>query len=523
MARILAKALNCEKGRGASPCLECSACTEIAAGTALDVVEIDAASNRRIDDIRELRESVRYRPARDAHKVFIIDEAHQITTDAFNALLKTLEEPPEWVVFVLCTTEPQSIPITIQSRCQSFQFRTVEIEDVIGLTQRICEKEGVEADIDALTAIALAGDGSIRDSLSTLDQAIASCGKKLEAGAVRDLLGAIPAELMNQIVAALAACSPQGMLDVVEQLFSEGRNAQHFIGELTRYFRNVLVLKVAGAETRLVTVGPEERSRSSVAAEQFSAEDLTRYLKVLLELYDELQSASQERFRLEMGLMRMAYAGRLRPIEEAIAALGSATPASGGPPPAPVAQTLPRATPSSSAQPRTAPQASARSTPAPGARPAAKPAQPAPPAAEPPRNSAPKTEGDLRSKLTAALRDAGELFVADALQHSLVVESAEGVEIRPSAEDRTSLEFGMGALDAALPKTLGRPARAKLGADLSDAEASTSAPPAPAEEAAAPDQSEAAQRALADADVQAFQQRFTGRVREVRNLKEHSQ
>jgi DNA polymerase-3 subunit gamma/tau len=186
MARILAKALNCEKGPNATPCQQCSSCQEIAAGNSMDLVEIDAASNRRIDDIRELRENVRYRPVRDRHKVFIIDEAHQITADAFNALLKTLEEPPEWVVFILCTTEPQQFPATIVSRCQSFPFRTVEMEDVVGRMQFICEQEGVQAEPDALVAIALSGDGSIRDSLSTLDQAIASFGKKLEAGPVRD-------------------------------------------------------------------------------------------------------------------------------------------------------------------------------------------------------------------------------------------------------------------------------------------------------------------------------------------------
>ena len=189
---------------------------------------------------------MRYRPARDPYKVFIIDEAHQITTDAFNALLKTLEEPPEWAVFVLCTTEPQAIPSTIHSRCQSFHFRTVDLEQVIARMRWICEQEGIQADDDALTAIALAGDGSIRDSLSTLDQAIASCGNKLGAGEVRDLLGAIPAEIMDRIVEALAAGDAPGMLDIVDRLFREGRHPQHFIGELSRYFRNLMVMKVAG-------------------------------------------------------------------------------------------------------------------------------------------------------------------------------------------------------------------------------------------------------------------------------------
>ena len=230
MARLVAMALNAGDAPSADFDPNDPVAREIAAGAAMDVIEIDAASNRRIDDIRELRESVRYRPARDRFKVFIIDEAHQITSDAFNALLKTLEEPPEWVIFILCTTEPQAIPATIQSRCQSFQFRTVEIEQTVDRMRWICEQEGIEADDDALVAIALAGDGSIRDSLSTLDQAIASCGRRLEADAVRDLLGAIPSEITDRILGALrkairARCSISST-----GCLREGRHPQHFVG-----------------------------------------------------------------------------------------------------------------------------------------------------------------------------------------------------------------------------------------------------------------------------------------------------
>ena len=319
MARILAKALNCEKGPGAIPCQECSSCREVTAGNSMDLVEIDAASNRRIDDIRELRENVRYRPVRDRHKVFIIDEAHQITADAFNALLKTLEEPPEWVVFILCTTEPQQFPATIVSRCQSFPFRTVEMEDVVGRMQFICEKEGIQADPDALVAIALSGDGSIRDSLSTLDQAIASFGQKLEAGPVRDLLGAIPSEIAEKILIALRDQDAAAMLGIVDRLAREGRHLQHFCSELTRYFRNLMVMKVAGADTKLVTAGPEERNRLTVWIENFSQEDLTRYVNLLVELYREMQAAPLPRFRLEIGLLKLVHAGRLQTLEKVLA------------------------------------------------------------------------------------------------------------------------------------------------------------------------------------------------------------
>src|SRR5579859_6904545 len=187
-ARILARCLNCEKGPTDHPCDVCASCVEISAGGSVDVIEIDAASNRGINEMRELRENVRYQPARDRYKVFIIDEAHQITNEAFNALLKTIEEPPAWAVFVLCTTEAHKIPATIASRCQHFSFRSVDFDEVVARMEWICRQEGIEADVEALAVLAQAGEGSIRDSLSALDQAIACCGNKLDAAAVRALL-----------------------------------------------------------------------------------------------------------------------------------------------------------------------------------------------------------------------------------------------------------------------------------------------------------------------------------------------
>src|SRR5208283_3337115 len=185
VARIFARCLNCIQGPTAVPCGVCASCTEIASGSAIDVIEIDAASNRGINEMRELRESVRFRPARDRYKVFIVDEAHQITSEAFNALLKTLEEPPEWVVFILCTTESHKIPATIASRCQHFSFRSVDFNDLVDRMRWICAEEGIEADDEALFVIAQSGEGSVRDSLSALDQAIASCGNHIGAEAVR--------------------------------------------------------------------------------------------------------------------------------------------------------------------------------------------------------------------------------------------------------------------------------------------------------------------------------------------------
>src|ERR1700684_401340 len=189
VARILARCLNCEKGPTPTPCGVCSSCTEIASGSSVDVIEIDAASNRGINEMRELRENVRYRPARDRYKVFIVDEAHQITSEAFNALLKTLEEPPEWAVFILCTTEAHKIPSTIASRCQQFSFRSVDFNELVERMEFIAKQEGITADAETFSVLAQAGEGSVRDSLSALDQAIACCGTELKAVEIRELLG----------------------------------------------------------------------------------------------------------------------------------------------------------------------------------------------------------------------------------------------------------------------------------------------------------------------------------------------
>ena len=246
VARIFARCLNCEKGPTPTPCGVCSSCKEITAGSSPDVIEIDAASNRGINEMRELRESVRYRPSRDRYKVFIVDEAHQITSEAFNALLKTLEEPPEWVVFLMCTTESHKIPTTIISRCQQFSFRSVDFASLVARMEYIVKEEGITAEPEALSVLAQAGEGSVRDSLSALDQAIACCGSNLVASEVRTLLGMFSLQSLGNVVEALETGNSQAMFEVVNELESNGRSLQHFARELARHFRNLLVLKIAG-------------------------------------------------------------------------------------------------------------------------------------------------------------------------------------------------------------------------------------------------------------------------------------
>src|SRR5689334_5247092 len=323
LARILARGLNSVQGPTATPCGECASCKEITAGGTVDVIEIDAASNRGINEMRELRENVRYQPQRDRYKIFIIDEAHQITNEAFNALLKTIEEPPPWAVFVLCTTESHKIPATIASRCQHFSFRSVDFEALTARMAWICEQEGIQADAEALAVLAAAGEGSVRDSLSALDQAIACCGAKLNAGEVRALLGAFSLESLEQVSEALAAGDSRRMLDVVDELERNGHNLQHFARELARYFRNLLVARISGADTRLIAASPAQRQQMAEIASKFSEEDLTRYLALSLDLFKDLQESLQPRFHLEIGLVRLVQAGRLLPIEQALAGIAA--------------------------------------------------------------------------------------------------------------------------------------------------------------------------------------------------------
>ncbi len=475
VARILAKCLNCVQGPTAVPCLECASCREIAAGNAMDVIEIDAASNRGIDDVRELRENVRYRPTRDRYKVFIVDEAHQITEAAFNALLKTLEEPPEWVVFMLCTTEAQKIPATIASRCQNFTFQMVEFAQVVDHLRSISEQEGIDAETDALSIIALAGDGSIRDSLSTLDQAIASFGKTLRAADVRQLLGVVGSEALDAVTEALLEQSPARMLELVDQLTSQGQNPQHFCRDLARYFRNLLVARVVGAESRLIAATGEERQRLSDYSSKFSEEDLTRYLQLVLNLYRDLQHAPHPRFHLEVGLVKLVHAGRLVSIEEALA---GSVPAPKGRGPTP---------------------------------PPARPSSPPPSRLAAP--AAPATD-DLRSRLIDALRGQGDEFTADAVEHSRVVEAANEVVLEAPADQQFCLESAAAALGRLCEQLLAR--RVKLRIAMT----TEAAPLRPAAAKQDTPGTGAAARALAHPQVQRFISAFGGQVREVRDLKE---
>jgi DNA polymerase-3 subunit gamma/tau len=318
IARILAAALNCRSADHPvpEPCGVCESCTEIRAGNAVDVIEIDAATNRGIDEIRELREAARYRPARDRFKIYILDEAHQITDAAFNALLKTLEEPPSHVVFMMATTQPEDIPQTIRSRCQNFSFHAVRFDAIVAQLRDIAGREGIAADDDALAMLAEAGDGSMRDGLSIMDQAIACCGTTLSADTVRQLVGTVSSEIIEAVFGAIRQNSSQDVLRIVDRLITEGQNPVHFARQTVRFLRNALVAKIASAESPLLQISTDERQRVARVAEMFTEEELTRFLQILLRTHSELGYKQEQRFHLELGLLKLVHAQRLLPLEQ---------------------------------------------------------------------------------------------------------------------------------------------------------------------------------------------------------------
>jgi DNA polymerase-3 subunit gamma/tau len=347
IARILAMALNCRNAIGsqlrptAEPCEVCESCTEIKAGNAVDVIEIDAATNRGIDEIRELRDAARYRPARDKYKIYILDEAHQITDAAFNALLKTLEEPPDHIVFMMATTQPEDIPQTVRSRCQHFSFHAVKLVDILGELRGIAEREGVDADEGALSLLAEAGDGSMRDALSIMDQAIASApvedGRpRLDAGQIRELMGTVPNAVFERVLEAVDGNRSAEVITVANQLLDAGNSPAQLARQFVRYLRNTVIAKIAGIGVdgigadgvagELLQISVDEQRRAGRSAALFSEEELTRFLQVMLRTFDELGYRQEQRFHFELGLLKLVHLRRLLPIEEVL----SQFPAGGG-------------------------------------------------------------------------------------------------------------------------------------------------------------------------------------------------
>ncbi len=363
IARILASALNCRTEIGSptrptpEPCGICESCTEIKAGNAVDVIEIDAATNRGIDEIRELRDAARYRPSRDKYKIYILDEAHQITDAAFNALLKTLEEPPDHIIFMMATTQPEDIPQTIRSRCQHFSFHAVKLDDIIGQLHLIATAEAITANEATLALLAEAGDGSMRDALSIMDQAIASAPTvsghpRLDAAQIRELMGSVSNVVYEEILQAVHANDSAAVLAIVGKLLDAGNGAPQLARQFVRYLRNAIVAKITslapdaeatGVAADLLQISPEERHRAARSAALFTEEELSRFLSILLRTFDELGYRQEQRFHLELGLLKLVHMQRLVPIEELLSQLGPKHTSTSTPRPA-AAPSAPRAT-----------------------------------------------------------------------------------------------------------------------------------------------------------------------------------
>jgi len=337
IARIVAQALNCQHAIGseerpsAEPCGLCDSCIEVRQGNAVDVIEIDAATNRGIDEIRELRDAARYAPSRDRYKIYILDEAHQITEAAFNALLKTLEEPPSHIVFMMATTQPEDIPQTIRSRCQHFSFHAVKFDDILAQLRMIATKEEVEAEDAALALLAEAGDGSMRDALSIMDQAIASApivnGRPVLSGAqIRELMGAVPNAVFERLLEAVAAGLSAELMEQLNLLVNAGHSPSSLARQMVRYLRNSLMAKLGGEQTELLQISGDERARAARTALLFTEEELTRNLQIVLRTFDDLNYRQEQRFHLELGLLKLIHAQRLLPLEELLSGAGAARP-----------------------------------------------------------------------------------------------------------------------------------------------------------------------------------------------------
>jgi len=317
-ARILAKALNCEQGPQINPCNQCTTCQEITHGTSLDVIEIDGASNRGIDEIRELRENVRYTPAKSRYKIYIIDEVHMLTREAFNALLKTLEEPPPHIIFIFATTEPHKIPETILSRCQRYDFKRIPLRLIVDSLRRIVEEEKISISQRGIFFIAQESEGSLRDAQSLLDQVISYGGKEIKDEDIMDVLGLIDRQIIYDTIEALIEKDPGRCVEIVEYVYQYGIDLQHFCRELLQYLRNLILIKVSQKPEALLEITEEEFEILKRQADSFQFEHLNYLFNILLKGEEEIAQSTFPRIMMEMTLIRMATTRPIVSIDEII-------------------------------------------------------------------------------------------------------------------------------------------------------------------------------------------------------------
>lgn len=306
VAKIFAKAVNCERPVDGSPCGECKMCRSIASGTSMNVIEIDAASNNGVDNIREIREEVAYRPTEGRYKVYIIDEVHMLSIGAFNALLKTLEEPPEYVIFILATTEVHKIPITILSRCQRYDFKRISIETISARLRELIEKEGWDVEDKAIRYIAKVADGSMRDSLSLLDQCVAFyIGERLTYDHVLEVLGAVDTSVFSRLLRELLSMDVHKVIETVEELVMQGRELSQLSADFTWYLRNLLLIKSSDDMEDVLDVSSENLAQLREEAQMIDNDTLIRYIRIFSDLTSQLKYAAQKRVLLEVTLIKL--------------------------------------------------------------------------------------------------------------------------------------------------------------------------------------------------------------------------
>ena len=306
VAKIFAKAVNCEHPIDGSPCGECPSCKGIAAGTSMNVIEIDAASNNGVDNIRQIREEVAYRPTEGKYKVYIIDEVHMLSTGAFNALLKTLEEPPAYVIFILATTEANKIPITILSRCQRYDFHRISIDTITDRLTELMKEEQVDVEERALRYVAKAGDGSMRDALSLLDQCIAfHLGEKLTYENVLDVLGAVDTEVFSRLLRQIINRDVTGAIHVIGELVDEGRELGQLVNDFTWYMRNLLLLQSSDEMEEVLDMSADNLAALKEEAQMVEPEVLMRYIRIFSDLSNQIRYAAQKRIMLEIAIIKL--------------------------------------------------------------------------------------------------------------------------------------------------------------------------------------------------------------------------
>ncbi len=458
-ARALARSLNCDDGPTADPCGDCQNCREVLTGSAPDVIEIDGASNNSVEDVRKLRETVGYLPSRGRYKVYIIDEVHMLSTGAFNALLKTLEEPPSHVVFLFATTEPQKIPDTVLSRVQRFDFKRIPVVVVVARLRLICDAEGVGISDDALRLIARSGEGSMRDAQSLLDQVIAFGGEQVSDEDVASILGLVDRGLLYGMLEGLLEGQPELCLEAIHKVYEFGYDLPQFTGEFLELLRNAALVVLSEDSHRFLDVPDDERERLAAACKGLDATVFSRWFQVMLEVHDQVSRAARPRLVLEMAVARLTTVRRVQPMDQLLARLERLEKRlrSGGAPPPPGPgrssggsggsgsfQDSPRRGGSPPTR-KTSPPAGAAPRPAP---PAPRPAPPAPrPAPAPKAAPPPPPPADPQVAWEQVLADLGTLGIrSQVVRDHSILDRVDGAVLRVAFSSERTLKRGREAL-----------------------------------------------------------------------------